>query len=70
MICETVSEDVPWRADVLHDHHPLNEQGRTVTPAGKPGLGIEVNERAIAKYPFQQEVLQRVFYADGSVGDW
>jgi hypothetical protein len=27
-------------------------------------------ESAIAKYPFKQELLQRVFYADGSVGDW
>jgi galactonate dehydratase len=70
VICETVSDDVPWRADVLHDYHPFNKQGRTVRPADKPGLGVEVNEAAIAKYPFQQEVLQRVFYADGSVGDW
>jgi galactonate dehydratase len=70
VICETVSDDVPWRADVLQDHHPLIKQGRTVRPADKPGLGIDVNESAIAKYPFQQELLQRVFYADGSVGDW
>jgi galactonate dehydratase len=41
-----------------------------VRPAQKPGLGIEVDESAIAKYPFKQELLQRVFYADGSVGDW
>jgi galactonate dehydratase len=41
-----------------------------VTPAGKPGLGVDVEESAIAKYPFKQELLQRVFYADGSVGDW
>jgi galactonate dehydratase len=41
-----------------------------VRPTHKPGLGIDVNEPAIAKYPFQQELLQRVFYADGSVGDW
>jgi galactonate dehydratase len=70
VICETVSEDVPWRADVVHDSHPLIKQGRTVQCADKPGLGVEVNESAIAKYPFQQELLQRVFYADGSVGDW
>jgi galactonate dehydratase len=70
VICETVSEDVPWRTEVLHDHHPLDKKSRTVRPADKPGLGIEVHESAIAKYPFQQELLQRVFYADGSVGDW
>jgi galactonate dehydratase len=70
VICETVSEDVPWRDDVVHDFHPLRKQGRTVGPADKPGLGIEVDESAIARHPFKQELLQRVFYADGSVGDW
>jgi galactonate dehydratase len=70
VICETVHEDVPWRADVISDYHPLNKQLRTVAPADKPGLGVEVNEAAIAQHPFEQELLQRVFYADGSVGDW
>jgi len=70
VICETVSEDVPWRADVVRDAHPLEKRGRTVRPADKPGLGVEIDEAAVAKYPFQQELLQRVFYADGSVGDW
>jgi galactonate dehydratase len=70
VICETVSEDVEWRSDVVHDFHPLKQQGRTVGPADKPGLGVEVNESAIAKHPFKQEVLQRIFYSDGSVGDW
>jgi galactonate dehydratase len=70
VICETVSEDVAWRADVVHDYHPLNTQGRTVRASDKPGLGVEVDEAAIAKHPFKQELLQRVFYTDGSVGDW
>lgn len=70
VICETVSEDVAWRRDVVHDYHPLNTGNRTVRPSDKPGLGVEVNETAIAKHPFEQEMLQRVFNADGSVGDW
>jgi galactonate dehydratase len=70
VICETVHEDVPWRGEVIVDHHPLSKQTRTVKPAERPGLGVDVNEAAIAKHPFQQELLQRVFYADGSVGDW
>jgi galactonate dehydratase len=70
VICETVSEDVPWRGEVVRDYHPLTKQGRTVGPADKPGLGVEVDESAIARHPFEQELLQRVFYADGSVGDW
>ena len=70
VICETVSEDVAWRRDVVHDYHPLNTGNRSVRPSDKPGLGVEVNETAIAKHPFEQEMLQRVFNADGSVGDW
>jgi galactonate dehydratase len=70
VICETVGDDVPWRYEVVKDAHPLNVQGRTIGPANQPGLGVEINEQAIAKYPFKQELLQRVFYPDGSVGDW
>jgi len=69
-ICETVSEDVEWRREVVQDHHALNSRNRTVVATDKPGLGVEVNETAIAKYPFQQELPQQVFYPDGSVGDW
>jgi galactonate dehydratase len=70
VICETVSEDVDWRKEVVHDHHAVNKKNRTVTPSEKPGLGVEINEAAIQKHPFQQELPQQVFHADGSVGDW
>jgi galactonate dehydratase len=70
IICETVSEDVEWRNEVVIDSHPVSKVGRTVRPATRPGLGVEVNELAVAKHPFEQEHLQRVFHADGSVGDW
>ncbi len=69
-ICETVSQDVEWRHDVVTDHHPIDKSNRTVRPGTKPGLGVELDEEAIAKHPFEQELLQRVFYADGAVGDW
>ncbi len=32
--------------------------------------GIEINEEEIKKHPFKQEVLQRTFYKDNSIGDW
>jgi galactonate dehydratase len=70
IICETVSDDVEWRNEVVIDSHSVNKVGRTVRPTARPGLGIEVNESAVAKHPFEQELLQRVFHADGSVGDW
>lgn len=70
IICETVTEDVPWRAEVVDSAHQVVREGRVVYPNTRPGLGVEVNEAAAARHPFQREALQRVFYRDGSVGDW
>jgi len=70
VICESVHEDVPWRADVVEEGFQIDCATRTVRPGVGPGLGIELNEREIAKHPFEQELPQRVFYPDGGVGDW
>ena len=48
----------------------VDPKTRTVRPSARPGLGIEIDEAEVRKHPFQQELLQRTFYADGSVGDW
>jgi len=70
VICESVDSDVPWRDEVVQLAHPVDHNTRLVKPHEKPGLGVEIDEEAIAKHPFEQELLQRVFYDDGSVGDW
>ncbi len=70
IICESVHADVPWRQDVVQEGFTVERHGRIVRPNTQPGLGIEINEAEVKKHPFQQEVLQRTFYADGSVGDW
>jgi galactonate dehydratase len=70
LICETVHLDVPWRNDVVDEAHAIDLETRTVRPGTRPGLGIEINEAEVKKHPFQQEVLQRSFYKDGSIGDW
>ena len=70
VICETVHSDVPWRADVVKEGFQVDLKTRTVRPSNRPGLGIEIDEAEVKKHPFQQEVLQRTFYPDGSVGDW
>jgi galactonate dehydratase len=70
VICETVHNDVPWRQDVVREGYQLDPRQRIVRPNVKPGLGVEVNEDEVRKHPFEQEQLQRVFYRDGSVGDW
>jgi galactonate dehydratase len=70
IICESVHLDVPWRQEIVSESFVVEKKGRIVRPGDKPGLGIEVNEAEVKKHPFQQELLQRSFYADGAVGDW
>jgi galactonate dehydratase len=70
IICETVHADVPWRQDVVKEGFTVEKQGRIVRPNTLPGLGIEIDEAEVKKHPFEQELPQRVFYKDGSVGDW
>ncbi|MCX5659936.1 MAG: galactonate dehydratase [Planctomycetota bacterium] len=70
IICESVHLDVPWRKDVVTESFTVEKKGRIVRPGTLPGLGIEINEAEVKKHPFQQELLQRSFCADGSVTDW
>jgi galactonate dehydratase len=70
VICETVHADVPWRRDVVRESFTVEKVGRIVRPNTLPGLGIEIDEAEVKKHPFEQELPQRVFYSDGSVGDW
>jgi len=70
IICESVHNDVPWRADIVQEGYRLDKTTRTVKPNESPGLGISIDEQQVKKHPFEQEQLQRVFYTDGSVGDW
>jgi galactonate dehydratase len=55
---------------VVEEGFHLDKSTRTVTPNTRPGLGVTINEEEVRKHPFQQELLQRVFYRDGGVGDW
>lgn len=70
IICESVHSDVPWRDDVVSESFTVEKAGRIVRPSSKPGLGIEINEKELARHPFEQEVLQRSFAHDGAVTDW
>jgi galactonate dehydratase len=68
LIMEAVRADVPWRDEVvINPVKPVN--GQLGLPSG-PGLGIDVNEEAAEKHPFQQEVLMQTYHDDGSVADW
>jgi galactonate dehydratase len=70
IICESVHSDVPWRQEVVKEGFTVEKKGRIVRPNARPGLGIEIDEAEVKKHPYQKELLQRSFYADGSVGDW
>ena len=70
VICESVHGDVPWRQDIVEEGFAIDTKTRTVVPNRQPGLGIEICESEIKKHPFEQELPQRVWYRDGSVGDW
>ena len=70
MICEAVTGRRPVAGDVASESHPVDANGMLARPSGRPGLGIEIDLDVVAQHPFEPELPQRVFYADGSVGDW
>jgi galactonate dehydratase len=51
MIFETVARDVAWRAELVQESLAFQEGDIIVSTS--PGLGIELNEEACARYPYQ-----------------
>jgi galactonate dehydratase len=70
LICEAVHQDVPWRDEVANWGFRIEPRGRLVFPGDRPGLGIDIDEGAVAAHPFEQEAPRRAFGSDGSVVDW
>jgi galactonate dehydratase len=70
LIQEDMLSDVPWRFDVVQ--HSLRSEGGYWMPSNAPGLGIEVDEEAAKKHPFQQETIHAttVRAHDGAILDW
>lgn len=70
LIQEDMLTDVPWRWDVVRSSLVTQDGYWQMTTA--PGLGIEVDEDAAKKHPFEQEVLHptRVRAHDGAILDW
>jgi galactonate dehydratase len=67
-IQEAITNDVPWRNDVVINPVEVIDGYATISEA--PGLGIDINEVEAAKHPFKPEAMQRYFHPDGSVADW
>jgi len=70
LIQEDMLTDVPWRWDVVQS--ALETQGGYWQLCRAPGLGIEVDEAAAKRHPFQQEVIHSttIRAPDGAILDW
>lgn len=70
LIQEDMLTDVPWRWEVVQ--HSLRTENGYWLPTDAPGLGIEVNEEAAKKHPFQQEVIHALTIRahDNAILDW
>jgi galactonate dehydratase len=55
-LLEMMSGDVPWRKDVCREDVAIDE-GLVRIPAG-PGLGVDIDEEAIARHPYQPTSLR------------
>ncbi len=58
---ESVHEVMPGAPEFLTGY---------LIPPEKPGLGVDLNENAAAKFPYKRAYLPTVRRADGSVHDW
>lgn len=68
LIQEVMRSDVPWRDEVVDA--PFQIVDGHVLPPTRPGIGVEVDEAAAARYPYAPELPAREFHDDGSVADW
>lgn len=70
LIQEDMLGDVPWRWDVVKSE--LETVDGYWLPSEAPGLGIDVDEAAAARHPFEQEIIHAtsIRAPDNAVLDW
>nr|HPO36622.1 mandelate racemase/muconate lactonizing enzyme family protein [Kiritimatiellia bacterium] len=51
-LLETMASDVPWRREVCDEAVTLHD-GEMHIPMDRPGIGVDIDEAAIAKHPYQ-----------------
>ena len=56
-------------ADAYNDivDHPVERQGGYLLVSDRPGIGLEIDESKLARYPYQPKTIVGNFHADGSV---
>ena len=71
IIQEVMDKSVPWYDDVI-SKTPIEKVNDCWLIPNTPGLGIDVNEKEAAKYPFKQEIMPTTdaYLNDGTVVDW
>jgi galactonate dehydratase len=68
LIQEVMRSDVPWRDEIVHGV-PAIANGYVLPPTAT-GIGVEIDEIAAAKHPYQPARPVQWFHDDGSVADW
>jgi galactonate dehydratase len=68
LIQEIMRSDVPWRDEVVTGGAPI--VGGYVVPPQGLGIGIEVDERAAERHPYEEARPIQWYHNDGAVADW
>ena len=68
LIQEVMRSDVPWRDEVVRGVAHI-ENGHVLPPEA-PGIGIEIDEAAAERHPWQDSRAIQWYHEDGSVADW
>jgi galactonate dehydratase len=56
-------------SDVFNEivDHPVERQGGYIVVSDRPGIGLEIDESKLARFPYRQKMITGAFHADGSV---
>ena len=68
LIQEVMRSDVPWRDEIVRGVPEI--VGGYVLPPTVPGIGVEIDEKAAARHPFEVVKPVQWYHDDGSVADW
>ena len=68
LIQEVMRSDVSWRGEVFQGIPEIIDG--YISPPTKPGIGVEMDEKAAARHPFESSKPVQWFHRDGTVADW
>ena len=68
LIQEVMRADVPWRDEIVSGVTRI--VGGYVEPSLKPGIGVDIDFDAAAKYPYAGAAPIQWRHHDGAIADW